>query len=167
MAGRKMLQTKHCKLNREMRLFIIVVLHLLVIDTFAQTNSITWNSMTAAPTSIACGSGEALSINFSVVNADVLNLDIDLGIGMEYIANSVNITSGGTLVNTNNSDPNHPVFQISVNAGASVIMTLNRKATCASRVGQLNGNTFEDAAKITKSGVQIGTVKKSNAYQIN
>lgn len=130
-------------------------------------NTISWNSVSASPVSVTCSDGESISISFNVVDADVLDLEVDLAIGMKYIPNTITVTTGGSLVSVNSADLNKPVFKINVNASAMVSLSFTRKATCDSRVGQINGNTFEDEAKILKNNVQIGTAEKSNAYQIN
>jgi large repetitive protein len=130
-------------------------------------NSISWNSVSANPVSVACSNGEVLSISFNIASNAVLDLEVQLAAGMKYVTSTAALASGGTLVSVNSANLNKPIFTINANASTTIVLNFTRKSTCASRVGQISGNTFEDEAKIFISGSQVGTAKKSNAYQIN
>ncbi len=150
------------KLNKALSKGKAILLLLLIYGTsFGQ---ITWNSMVAANVSTICSDGEPLLIDFSTTLTGNIDVEIQLGTGMEYIPSSL-ILTGATLVTDNTTDSNNPKFTLNLTSGA-VTLGFDRIGGCSSQDYQIGGGVFNDVAKIFQSGVQEGVDRTSNNYQV-
>ncbi len=150
------------KLNKALFKGKVILFLLLIYGTsFGQ---ITWNSMVAANISTICSDGEPLLIDFSTTLTGNIDVEIQLGTGMEYLPSSLVLT-GASLVTDNTIDSNNPKFTLNLSSGA-VSLSFDRIGGCVSRDYQIAGGLFSDVAAVFQSGVQEGTNRTSNNYQI-
>jgi len=161
-----------------MQKFSFVLLLFVFFTSSAQSFLINFPIFTSAPFAnprnlTICNGTSQLKVRLSVAQASTTGADvsINLGPGVEYVPGSVSIVSSNATLTIieNGGTANVPVFKIGPSAlavGNEITFTIERKATCPSRLAVIVGTTFKDTVSASIDG-GTPTVAESGSYTIS
>jgi len=96
-------------------------------------------------------------------------VEVQLGVGIEYVAGSFSYTSSGSAIVTESSSTgdNLVVFNVGAIAVNEVIsITFPRQASCAARSHKISSGSFEDVAGVYEGGIEVTYLNNAgNPYE--
>ncbi len=148
----------------------------LIFSLESKSQSITWGP--TSPPGIAnelhvysINSTSTFEFTNGVTALTSPTIQVDLGVGVEYVSGNLTFTSTGSAVVTEASatGDNPALFNISNLAiGETVSITFERQANCDARDHKANGGTFSDVCHVFENGTEVIYANNSgDPYTVN